>query len=144
MRLQNNLGLKLYLILFTIFSFSALLTLFEPRAAQYIYYNTLIRFYPLATAWYLLAILNACLACTSIIPLFYRAFALVPKWTKLFQWLFFLRLIATFIGHNYEFIIVKSSIMNNPLIGALGLGIWMLFVFPSFKEHLIYAFRSKK
>ena len=142
MKLPTNLGLKIYLILFGIFSFSNLIALSSPEGAAHIYYNILLTFHPPAGIWYVLAILNAVISCACMIPLFRRAFCLGPLWLKFFQWLFFMRLGSTLLGHNYEFITLKSSFTGTPIIAYISIGVWLLFVYPSFKEHHDYAFKK--
>ena len=92
MKLPNNLGLKIYLAFFTVFSFSCLLSLAIPETPSYIYYNSMIKFCPPAAIWYILAIMDAILNFTGVIVLIRRAFGLKAQWTTLFQWFFFLRL----------------------------------------------------
>ncbi len=144
MRLPINLGLKIYLGLFTIFAASSLISLAVPEGIAYTYYNILLILYEPSGFWYIMAILNAILSCTTIIPLYRRAFNLSAIWTSLFQSLFFVRLGTTLLGHNYEAVIIKSAFKGSSLLmGFVTLGVWLLFIFPSFKEHFIYAFRSK-
>jgi hypothetical protein len=140
MKLPTNLGLKAYLILFAIFAFSNLMALISSDGATAIFYNTMTIFFSPAIIWYLLAALDALLSCLTVLPLCLRAFGQTPRWTGLFQWLFILRIICIFAGHRYEYIVLKSSFLGTPLLGWLALGVWTLFVFPSFKEHYIYAF----
>ena len=144
MKLPNNLGLKVYLILFSIFALGDITALMLPDGATYIYYNTLLRFQHTAIIWYLGAILNAILGCLAIIPMYLRAFGKRPVCIQLFQMLFVLRIVTIFLGHNYESVVLKSAFIGTPVMGFLTLGIWSLFSFPSFKEHYIYAFQSKQ
>ena len=58
--------------------------------------------------------------------------------------LFVLRILTIFLGHNYEWVVVKSALLGTPLMGWLILGVWGTFIFPSFKEHYIYAFGTRK
>jgi hypothetical protein len=144
MKLPNNLGLKAYIILFFIFALGDLTSLTSPDGGTSLYYNTLLRFHHPAIIWYILAILDALLGCLTVIPMALRAFNKPPIWIHLFQILFILRIFTTFLGHNYEYIVLKSALIGTPIIGWLTLGIWAMFAFPSFKEHFIYAFITKK
>jgi hypothetical protein len=141
MKLPTNLGLKIYLILFGLFSFSELIALSTTESAAYIYYNTLLTFHPPAGTWYVLAIVNAVISCACMIPLFRRAFSLPRLWIKSFQWLFWMRLGSTVLGNNYEFVTLRSCLIGTPLIAYILIVVWLLFFFPSFKEHYIYAFK---
>jgi hypothetical protein len=143
MKLPNNLGLKGYTILFAIFAMGTLTSLTTPDGGTYIYYNTLLRFHPPSILWYILGLLDAILGCLAVIPLILRAWNRPPVVIQLFQLFFMLRIVMIFFGHNYEWLVIKSAFLGTPIIGWLTLGIWALFVFPSFKEHFIYAFRSK-
>jgi hypothetical protein len=144
MKLPNNLGLKAYVLLFTVVALGNFLSLTKPEGSTYIYYNTLLRFNDATIIWYALAILDAVLGCLAAIPLAFRAFSKPPVWIKLFQIFFVLRILTIFLGHNYEWVVLKSAFLGTPLMGWLTLGVWSIFMFPSFKEHYIYAFRSKK
>ena len=141
MKLPANLGLKIYLIIFGIFCFSDLMALSLPEGGTYIYYNTLLTFYHPAGIWYVFAILNALLSCLCLFALFRRAFSLTPVWKELFQWLFFARIATAILGHNYEFLALKSAFIGTPVIGYISIGVWFLFTYPSFKEHYCYAFK---
>jgi len=144
MKLPNNLGLKAYTILFSIVALGNFLSLTTPDGGTYIYYNTMLRFHHGVIIWYVLAVLDAVLGCLTTIPLARRAFDKKPIWTQLFQLFFILRILTIFLGHNYEWVILRSAFFGTPVIGWLLLGIWGLFAFPSFKEHYIYAFQTKK
>lgn len=144
MKLPNNLGLKIYIIIFGIVALGNFLSLTSPEGSTYVYYNTLLRFNGAAATWYVLAILDAILGCLVVIPLALRAFAKPRVWSRLFQIFFILRIFTMFLGHNYEWIVIKSSFLGTPVMGWLLLGIWSAFMFPSFNEHYIYAFRSKQ
>ena len=144
MKLPNNLGLKAYLTIFTVFSLGTLASLSSPDGNTYVYYNTLVRFHHPALIWYIFAALDAVLGCLSAIPLALRAFEKPVVWASLFQIFFFLRLLTTVLGHNYEWIILKSAFIGTPNIGWLTLLVWGIFTFPSFKEHYIYAFHPSQ
>ncbi len=143
MRLPTNLGLKIYLIIFAIFTFSSLISLSRPDGITYTYYNILLTLHAPAGIWYILAILNALISFTILIPLYRRSFNLTGIHIKLFKWLFFVRILTTLLGHNYEVVIIKSAFQGaSILMGIIALSIWLLFLYPSFKEHFIYSFRS--
>ncbi len=144
MRLPTNLGLKLYLILFTIFATGSLISLAIPEGGTFTYYNIIIGLWDTARIWYILALLDAILSCVTFIPLFRRAFTLAPRWTRLFRCLFILRVATFFWGHNYEFLVVRAAFHGTPYIGGITLGVWLLFIYPSFREHHTYAFGPKK
>jgi hypothetical protein len=144
MKLPRNLGLKAYTIIFTIFALGGLSALTSPDGETYIYYNTLLSFHSAAIISYSLAILDAVLGCLAIIPLTLRAFERPQIWARILRILFILRIMTLFLGHSYEWIVIKSALVGTPIIGWLTIGVWGLFIFPSFKEHFIYAFQSKK
>ena len=143
MRLPNNLGLKIYLIIYTIFSLTGLQALSHPKAAVFTYYNILITFDPSAGIWYVFSVLDSLIGCLIIIPLFRRAFSMVNLWTRLFRWVFYARIATTILGHNYEYLAIRSSFYNAPMLGYITLGVWVLFLYPSFRELHTYAFRTK-
>ena len=144
MKLPNNLGLKAYLLLFGIIALGNFFSLTTSDGTTYIYYNTLLRFHHAAITWYVLAVLDALLGCLTVIPLARRAFGKTPILIQLFQIFFILRILLIFLGHNYEWVVIRSALAGTPLMGFILLGVWGLFIFPSFKEHYIYAFPSKK
>jgi Na+/melibiose symporter-like transporter len=144
MKLPNNLGLKAYVILFSIVAMGSFLSLTQTEGSTYVYYNTLLRFNSAALIWYVLAILDAILGCLTALPLTLRAFSKPPIWTRLFQIFFILRILTIFLGHNYEWVVLRSAFIGTPIVGWLTLAVWCGFTFPSFKEHFIYAFQSKK
>jgi hypothetical protein len=144
MRLPINLGLKIYLIIFTIFTASSLLSLSVAEGVTYTYYNILFILHKPSGIWYILAILNALLSCLVIIPLYRRAFKQPSILIKLFQCLFYVRIGTTLLGNNYEAVIIQSAFKGSSiLMGLITLGVWIIFLYPSFKEHYIYSFRSK-
>ncbi len=142
MRLPNNLGLKVYIALFALFCLSHLASLCLPTSEAFIYYNTLFTFYAFSRILYMFAILDAALACLSVIPMALLAFERPQQNVRFFQWLFFLRLATLLPGNNYQYVIVKSAFHGSMLLGVLTLGIWALFILPSFKEHHAYAFKK--
>ena len=143
MKLPNNLGLKAYIIIFTVVALGNFLSLIMPDGDTCIYYNTLLRFHHPAVIWYMLAVLDAVLGCLTVIPMALRAFEKPSVCLQLFQVFFVLRLFTTIFGHNYEWIVLRSAFIGTPLVGWLTLGVWTLFAFPSFKEHFVYAFRTR-
>ncbi len=143
MKLPNKLGLKAYLIVFSILAFGNFTSLLIPDGNSFIYYNTLLRFQSIAVIWYVLAIVDAILGCFTVIPLIFQAWNKKPFLTGLFKIFFALRIITIFLGHNYEWVILKSSFIGSPVLGISTLAIWIAFSFPSFKEHYSYAFHSK-
>lgn len=143
MKLPNNLGLKAYIILYTIFALGTFTALTAPDGSTCVYYQTLLILHPPAFVWYVLALLDASLGCLAVIPMTLRAFGKPRILGDFFQMLFVLRLLSTFLGHNYEYMVLKSAFIGTPAVGWITLGVWGLFAFPSFKEHYVYAFRTK-
>ncbi len=144
MRLPINLGLKLYLIVFAVFAILSVLSIGVPDGSAFIYYNVLWRLNPVSMIWYALAMLDVIVTCLCLVPLFERAFSQPPRWIRFYQWLFVMRAITFIVGHNYEFLNVRSAFHDTPLRGYLYLGIWLLFMYPSFKEHYTHSYRLKK
>ena len=142
MRLPNNLGLKLYVAIFAVFCLCGLMNLSLSGSEINTYYSTLFTLHLPARAWYVFAILDGIFSCLSVIPLTYRAFTMPPQNIAFFQWLFFLRLSALLPGNNYQYVVVKAAFHGSMLLGLLTLGVWAVFIIPSFKEHHAYAFKK--
>ena len=142
MRLPMNLGLKIYLCLFAVIAGASLTALLTPDGTTFIYYHTLRTFHPPASIYYTMAIFDAALSCLISVVLFRKAFNLPPLYESSLRILFALRVAGLFLGHNYEFVSLKASFHGAPLMGWITLGIWGLFIFPSFKEHYLYAFKK--
>jgi hypothetical protein len=144
MKLPNNLGLKAYIILFAIFAWGSFTALITPDGGTHIYYNTFLRLHNLAIIWFIFAILDSLLGILTVIPLLLRAFEKPLICPRVIRHLFILRLFMIIPGHNYEWVVLKSTFIGTPTVGWITLGVWALFTFPSFKEHFVYAFRSKE
>ena len=144
MRLTNNLGLKIYTVIFAAYAGSSLISLEHPEGTTGMYYKTLATLHHPSMFWYIMALVNAVFTCAAVIPLFDRSFNRPGNAIKFFQYLFFIRLATALLGHNYELVTIKSAFLSAPLVGIASLGIWLLFMFPSFKEHAVYAFSTQK
>ncbi len=143
MRLPINLGLKVYLLLFAIFAITTLVSLCSPEGDTFIYYNIILRLNPLGFLWYALAIFDAIITCMVIAPLSEKAYSRTSHWIIFYRWLLILRIPAFCLGHNYDFLMLRAAFHDTPARGYITLGVWLLFLYPSFREHYKLVFHSK-
>lgn len=80
----------------------------------------------------------------SIIPLF--LFVFHKKFLNPWVWqiLFCLRILFLFLGHSYEWMMIKSYIHSNATLAIASITIVAMLLFPSFLAHFLYAFQQKK
>ena len=123
-------------------SLGQVLSLMAPDQDIYIYYHVIKTFFPIAAIHYYLALISSLLTLLALYPLFAYAFHGKQRALWLFGPLFFIRFFADILGHNYEFLFLKSHFTNELTHGLIFLTFAILLILPSYYAH--YKYISQK
>lgn len=142
--MRQTLGVrwKIYFLLYAPLIINHLLASFLSSSENYTYYHILISFEKNYYLVYVLNILSDITECVSLIPLFgfiFRARILNPR---IWQWVFYARVILDITGHFYEWNILRAFLHNERLIALAGFGISAALLIPSYIAHFLYAFKQ--
>jgi len=144
MKIFQNMGWKLYLILFATVSAGNFLTLFNDQSPNFLHYQVMITFHPSSRILYVLNIVSASLTMASVVPVFLYIYRLRFLPAKFWQYLFFLRLVMDLTGRRYETIFIKSLFHQELWVGLSFVTCLLVVLFPSYLLGFRYAFRRKR
>lgn len=137
MQWTKGLAHKIYFVVFAWFCLGELAGLFTAESDTFLYYNILGTLHSGGSTAYHFAILRAVTNTLCLAPLFCVAF---NKQINALNWLFkpllIVRVVADIIGHNYEWLFMKSMAHEAGLAGFIPLGIYIAFILPSYQAHL--------
>lgn len=144
MKILNKLGYKTYFLIFGWLCFGELGILLNSSSDVFIYYRVLQSFYPPSAILYVLALLRAIVNIICLIPLYGFAFSKPIPWIKPLKILLFVRVLLDLVGHNYEWLSVKSLFYIKPFLPVCALAVWVGINFVSYKAHCSILFQTNR
>jgi hypothetical protein len=141
MKLPSKLLWKCYFFVFAWSTLGECASLFYTGSDTFIYYHIISAFLPKMHHLYGIAVTTMLIDSLCLIPLFGYAFNRPIKSPRIWQTLFFIRIIGEIVGKHYDHLYLSSVISSNTTTGVAATLFLILFLLPSYMGHYQYAFR---
>ena len=136
---------KIYAVLYASLAAWNLSVAFEPDSSMnYLYYHTLMAFNKAYIFQYYFYVLKTYLFALACLPLILFAFQSYLLPSRLWQIIWWARIVFDFLGSFYEFKFLQSVVLTESLLGAIHIITLLVILFPSYLGTYLYVFRPRQ